>query len=190
MMEKKKLGFAFCGSFCTFRAAIDQLSELVKTYDVTPIMSYHASELDTRFGRALDFIEEIEQLCGHQVLKTIQDTEPIGPKKMFDLLVVAPCTGNTLAKLAHSITDTPVTMAVKSHLRTLRPVLLAVATNDALGGSGKNLGLILNTRHFYVVPMQQDDPFGKPNSLVARFSLLGEAAEAALGGRQLEPLFF
>ncbi len=188
-MSKKRLGFALCGSFCTFREVIDQLSKLSKNYEITPIMSFNASNLDTRFGRALDFVEELEQICGRPVLRTIQDTEPIGPKDMFDLLVVAPCTGNTLAKLAASITDTPVTMAVKSHLRGAKPVLLAVSTNDALSGSAKNLGTLLNLRHYYFVPMRQDNPTQKPNSLVARFDLLEEAIESALKEKQMEPLF-
>lgn len=188
-MSKKRVGFALCGSFCTFREVIDQLKELVQVYDVTPIMSFNAASLDTRFGKALDFIEELEQVCGHPVLKTIQETEPIGPKDMFDLLVVAPCTGNTLAKLAWSITDTPVTMAVKSHLRGAKPVLLAVSTNDALSGSAKNFGSLLNLKHYYFVPMKQDNPDQKPNSLVARFELLGEAMESALARKQLEPIF-
>lgn len=188
-MSKKKLGFAFCGSFCTFREVIDQLENLAKIYDITPIMSYNAANLDTRFGRALDFIEEIEGICGHPVMKTIQETEPIGPKNMFDLLVVAPCTGNTLAKLALSITDTPVTMAVKSHLRGAKPVLLAISTNDALSGSAKNFGALLNMKHYYFVPMRQDNPDKKPNSLVSRFDLLGDAIEGALERKQLEPIF-
>lgn len=188
-MSKKKLGFALCGSFCTFREVIDELEKLTDTYDITPIMSYNASTLDTRFGRALDFIEELERICGHHVIQTIQDAEPIGPKGMFDLLVVAPCTGNTLAKLASSITDTPVTMAVKSHLRGAKPVLLAVSTNDALSGSAKNLGALLNMKHFYFVPMRQDNPEKKPNSLVARFDLLPEAIEESFANRQLQPLF-
>lgn len=188
-MSKKRVGFALCGSFCTLREVIDQLAELARNYDITPIMSYNAANLDTRFGRALDFIEELERVCGRPVIKTIQEAEPIGPKNMFDLLVVAPCTGNTLAKLALSITDTPVTMAVKSHLRGAKPVLLAISTNDALSGSAKNFGALLNTKHYYFVPMRQDNPNQKPNSLVARFDLLGDAMEAAMKELQLEPLF-
>ena len=188
-MNRKRIGFALCGSFCTFREVIDELKKLTKDYDITPIMSFNAANLDTRFGRALYFIEELEQVCGRPVMKTIQEAEPVGPKDMFDLLVVAPCTGNTLAKLALSITDTPVTMAVKSHLRGAKPVLLAVSTNDALSGSAKNLGALLNMKHYYFVPMRQDNPTQKPNSLVARFGLLDQAIEAALERRQLEPLF-
>ena len=165
------------------------MAELARNYDITPIMSYNAANLDTRFGRALDFIEELERVCGRPVIKTIQEAEPIGPKNMFDLLVVAPCTGNTLAKLALSITDTPVTMAVKSHLRGAKPVLLAISTNDALSGSAKNFGALLNTKHYYFVPMRQDNPNQKPNSLVARFDLLGDAMEAAMKELQLDPLF-
>ena len=188
-MEKKRVGFALCGSFCTFREVLDRLPALTERYEITPIMSFHAAGMDTRFGKAADFIDELERVCGRPVLRTIQETEPIGPKEMFDLLVVAPCTGNTLAKLALSITDTPVTMAVKSHLRGAKPVLLAVSTNDALSGSAKNIGALMNLKHFYFVPLRQDSPGKKPNSLVARFDLLEESMEAALDGRQIEPLF-
>lgn len=188
-MNKKKIGFALCGSFCTFREVIDELEKMTDTYDITPIMSFNASSLDTRFGRALDFIEELERICGREVIQTIQEAEPIGPNEMFDLLVVAPCTGNTAAKLANGVTDTPVTMAVKSHLRGAKPVVLAVSTNDALSGSAKNLGTLLNTKHYYFVPVQQDNPNKKPNSLVARFDLLRETIESALEEKQLQPLF-
>ena len=188
-MEKKKVGFALCGSFCTFRPVIDQMKQLSEIYDITPIMSFHAANMDTRFGRALDFVEELEQVCGHHVIKSIQEAEPIGPKEMFDLLVVSPCTGNTLAKLAASITDTPVTMAVKSHLRGAKPVLIGVSTNDALSGNAKNIGQLMNMKHFYFVPMRQDDPVKKPNSLVARFDLLAPAMEAAMDAKQMQPVF-
>ena len=140
-MDKIKLGFALCGSFCTFSKAIPKIKYLVDSgYDVMPIMSFHAYETDTRFGKASDFAAQMEEITGHPVLHTLVDTEPIGPKRMFDLLIVAPCTGNTLAKLALGIVDTPVTMAVKSHLRNSRPVVIAVSTNDALSNSAKNIG--------------------------------------------------
>lgn len=188
-MSKKRIGFALCGSFCTFREVIDRLPELTKKYEITPIMSFNAASLDTRFGKALDFIEELEQVCGRSLIQTIEEAEPIGPKDMFDLLVVAPCTGNTLAKLNLSITDTPVTMAVKSHLRGAKPVLLGLSTNDALSGAAKNFGGLMNTKHYYFVPMKQDDPAKKPNSLVSRFDLLEEAMETALERKQIQPIF-
>ena len=187
-MSKKRVGFALCGSFCTLREVIDQLAELARNYDITPIMSYNAANLDTRFGRALDFIEELERVCGRPVIKTIQEAEPIGPKNMFDLLVVAPCTGNTLAKLAHSIADTPVTMAAKSHLRNGRPILVAVSTNDALGGAAENIGKLLARKHYYFVPFGQDDPLNKPTSMVADFTKIPQAMMEALGGRQMQPI--
>ena len=188
-MSRPKLGIAFTGSFCTFRTVIDELKIISPFYDLTPIFSYHAASLDTRFGSAKSFLEETEQVCGHKPLLTIPETEPIGPLDLFDLVVVAPCTGNTLAKLANSITDTPVTMAVKSHLRSQKPVLLAVSTNDALSGGAKNLGLLINTKNYYFVPMMQDSPEKKPSSLVSRFDLLAESIEAALERRQLQPIF-
>lgn len=188
-MEKIKLGFALCGSFCTFSKAIPQVRYLVDMgYDVTPVMSFYAYELDTRFGKAADFVAQLEEITGHSVLHTIEETEPVGPKKMFDLLVVAPCTGNTLAKLALGIVDTPVTMAVKSHLRNGRPVLIAVSTNDALSNSAKNIGALLNRRHYYFVPMAQDNHEKKPTSVVADFEKIPEAITAALAGKQLQPV--
>lgn len=190
-MEKIKIGFAMCGSFCTFRQAIQQMEQLVTMgYDVTPIMSFHAFSLDTRFGKADDFVQEIEGVCGHPVIHTLQQAEPIGPKKMFDLLLVAPCTGNTLAKLANSIVDTPVTMACKSHLRNGRPVLLAVSTNDAMSGCAKNIGMLMNYKNYYFVPLMQDDSEKKPTSLVACFDQIPQALEAALAHQQLQPLFW
>lgn len=190
-MEKTKIGFAMCGSFCTFRPVIKEMEHLVSLgYDVTPIMSFHAYSLDTRFGKAEDFVQEIEGICGHPVIHTIQQAEPIGPKKMFDLLLVAPCTGNTLAKLANSIVDTPVTMSCKSHLRNGRPVLIAVSSNDAMSGCAKNIGMLLNYKNYYFVPMSQDDSEKKPTSLVARFDMIPQALEAALAGRQLQPMLW
>lgn len=189
-MDKIKLGFALCGSFCTFSKAIAQVKYLVDLgYDVTPIMSFHAYSLDTRFGKAEDFIMELEAITGHAVMHTITETEPVGPKKMFDLLIVAPCTGNTLAKLALGIVDTPVTMAVKSHLRNGRPVVIAVSTNDALSNSAKNIGALFNRKYYYFVPMSQDNYEKKPSSVVADFDKISDTAAAALEGRQLQPLF-
>lgn len=189
-MERKKIGFAMCGSFCTFQPALEQLHRLAEEgHSLLPIMSYNASSTDTRFGRASDFIWELEDTCGKKVIKTIPDAEPIGPKHMVDLMVVAPCTGNTLAKLACGITDTPVTMAVKSALRIGIPVVLCCATNDAMAASGPNLLRLLNTKNVYLVPLRQDDPVKKPVSLVADFTLLPQAIALALEGKQFQPVF-
>lgn len=189
-MSKTSIGFALCGSFCTFSKAISQMKELVSlSYDVIPIMSYNAASTDTRFGNAKDFIEEIEDITNNKIISTITEAEPIGPKKMCDLLTICPCTGNTLGKLCAGITDTPVTMAAKSHMRILRPVLLCVATNDALGASAQNIGRLLNTKNVYFVPMSQDDPVNKPNSLVSHFELLPQCVENALNGIQSQPIF-
>lgn len=189
-MEKTCIGYALCGSFCTFSKAISEMTKLVRLgYDVIPIMSETAYSTDTRFGKAKDFIFEIENLTGKKIIHTIKDAEPIGPKKMCDLLVVSPCTGNTLGKISGGITDTAVTMAVKSHLRIQRPVLLCVATNDGLGASAQNIGKLLNTKNIYFVPLSQDDPDAKPNSLVSHFDLIEECVTAALEHKQCQPVF-
>lgn len=189
-MEKKTFGFAMCGSFCTFAKAIEQMREIAEAgYRILPVMSYNAYTTDTRFGKAGDFIWEVEDICGRKVLKSIVDTEPIGPKKLVDLMIVAPCTGNTLAKLAAGITDTPVTMAAKSCLRIGLPVILCAATNDALAASAQNIGRLMNTKNIFFVPFSQDDPEQKPTSAVADFSQLLPTVEAALKGRQLQPVF-
>lgn len=184
-----RIGFALTGSFCTFARVAKVIETLVdQGWQVTPILSFHAGALDTRFGAAAEWRARLEALTGHAPIDTIEAAEPIGPKAMFDVLAVAPCTGNTLAKLAHGVTDTPVTMAVKSHLRGDKPVVLAVSTNDALSGSASNLGTLLNRRHYYFVPLRQDAPRAKPRSLVAAMELLPETASAALTGRQLQPI--
>ena len=189
-MTKATIGFAMCGSFCTFSKAFEQMRGLVEDgYEVIPIMSGIAASTDTSFGKARDMIKRAEEITGKQVLTTSVETEPIGPGKMCDLLVIAPCTGNTLAKLSLGVTDTSVTMAAKSHLRILRPVLLCVATNDALGASAQNIGRMLNTKNIYFVPLKQDDPVKKPNSLVADFRKLKPCVEAALEKRQVQPVF-
>lgn len=190
-MNDITFGYALCGSFCTFSKSLEQMKFLAEQgYNLVPIMSYNAAKTDTRFGKADDFIQEIEEICGRKLIQTIVGAEPIGPKKMVDLMIVAPCTGNTLAKLANGITDTPVTMAVKSNLRIGRPVLLAPATNDALAASAQNIGKLLNTKNVYFVPMSEDDPIKKPYSLVSDFTQLLPAALAALKGEQLQPVFF
>lgn len=183
------LGFAMCGSFCTMGSAMKQLEELREKYSILPVMSNNVYETDTRFGKAEDFINKAQELTGHQVLHTIVETEPIGPKHLADAMVVCPCTGNTLSKIALGITDTPVTMAVKSTLRVGLPVVICLASNDAIAASGQNAARLMNTKNVYFVPLSQDDPLKKPFSLVADFSLLGETIEAALAGRQLQPIY-
>lgn len=188
-MRELTLGFAMCGSFCTFEKAFEQLRRTAAAgYQLVPIMSDNAYGTDTRFGRASDFIWEAEDICGRKVIHTIAGAEPLGPKRMIDALVIAPCTGNTLAKLAHGITDTPVTMAAKSCLRIGLPVVLCTATNDALAASAQNIGRLMNTKNVYFVPLRQDDPEQKPTSAVSDFELLLPAVEAALKGRQLQPV--
>ena len=190
-MDRIRLGFAMTGSFCTFGKTVPQI-EAIKDlgYDVFPIMSAMSYETDTRFGKAQDFIDRIEEICGHKIIHTIKEAEPIGPKALLDILVVAPCTGNTLGTLANGITDSSVTMAVKAHLRNQRPVVLAVSTNDALGASAKNIGVLLNQKNIYFVPMRQDDPLKKPQSIVADFGQIPQALECALKGLQLQPVIF
>ena len=184
-----RIGCAMTGSFCTFRAAFDAWRALRATgAELIPILSFNAGSLDNRFYTAAESRQILTEICGHEILDSIPAVEPIGPKKLLDLLIVAPCTGNTLAKIAAGITDTPVALAVKSHLRNARPVLLAISTNDALSGSAQNIGKLLNTRNIYFVPFRQDDPTGKPNSVVARFDLLPESANLALQGRQIQPI--
>lgn len=182
-------GFALTGSFCTFRTVLPQVKAVAeKGASLLPIMSTAAAETDTRFGTAAFFREQLEDICGKKIIATIRDAEPIGPKKLLDILIVAPCTGNTLAKLAKGIADSPVTMAVKAHLRNARPVLLAVSTNDGLAAAAKNIGQLLNTKHIFFVPFGQDDPAGKPTSLVAHMDQIVPAMAEALYERQLQPV--
>ena len=189
-MNDHTFGFALCGSFCTFERVIDEMRKIVEQgYRLLPILSENARSMDTRFGRAEDFIWEIEDICGTKVMKSIVDAEPIGPRQMVDAMIVAPCTGNTLGKLANGITDTTVTMAVKSALRVGTPIILAPSTNDALAASAQNLGRLMNVKHIYFVPMRQDSPEKKPYSLVSDFSQILPATLAAMEGRQLQPVF-
>ncbi len=189
-MSQLQVGWAVTGSFCTFDRTLRQIEELVgQGMEITPILSVNAATVDTRFGKAADFRERLTAICGHLPLTTLTGVEPIGPKKMFDVLVVAPCTGSTLGRLACGISDTPVTLAVKSHLRRSLPVVLAVSTNDALGGSMRSIAQLKNQKHIYFVPMRQDDPVNKPNSLVAEFSEILPTVVAALKGQQIQPLF-
>jgi dipicolinate synthase subunit B len=183
-----KIGFALCGSFCTFSDVFPMMELLSRDHQVTPIFSLNSGSIDSRFGEAREHLQTAVEICGRPPIRTIPDAEPIGPKKLFDILVIAPCTGNTLAKLAHSIADTPVTMAAKSHLRNGRPVLVAVSTNDGLAGAAENIGKLLARKHYYFVPFGQDDPKNKPTSLVADFGLIPLAIEEAMQGRQIQPL--
>jgi len=189
-MNDVKLGFAMCGSFCTMKRAIEQLERLAaQGYDILPIMSENVYSTDTYFGKASDFIRQVESLTGKEVIHTISQAEPIGPKKLIDCLVIAPCTGNTMAKLANGVTDTSVTMAAKAHLRNGRPVVIALASNDALGANAKNFGMLINTKNVYFVPVNQDDPVKKPQSLVADMTQISETVKAAISGRQIQPIF-
>lgn len=184
-----KLGFALCGSFCTFSKVIPYIRELKKSgIDVIPIMSFNAYSTDTRFGTAEGFISEIEEICGNKIIHTLTDAEPIGPKKLIDALVIAPCTGNTLAKLSLGIADTPVTLAAKSTLRNANPVIIAVSTNDALSNAAKNIGSLMNYKNVYFVPYSQDDSKNKPTSIVADFSKVADTLYEAMVGRQLQPM--
>lgn len=187
----KTAGFALTGSFCTFAKTIPQIEKLQNAgFDVIPIMSFAAYETDTRFGLAEDFRDKIIKITGHEIIHTIKDAEPIGPKALLDVLVIAPATGNTLAKIANGINDTPVTMAAKAHLRNSRPLVLAVSTNDALSSAAQNIGRILNFKNIYFVPMSQDNTVKKPASLVADFEQIVPAVEKALEGKQFQPIIF
>ena len=183
-----EIGFALCGSFCTYDQVFPVMEELAKIHHVIPIFSFSSSSIDSRFGTSTDHLEHSRKICGRSPLQTIEGAEPIGPKKLLDALIIAPCTGNTLAKLAHSIADTPVTMAAKSHLRNGRPVIIAVSTNDALAGAAENIGKLLARKHYYFVPFGQDDAQNKPTSMVADFTLIPQTLEAALEGRQIQPI--
>ncbi len=190
-MNKNTVGFALCGSFCTFKKVIPQMKKLVdEGYCVIPIMSPTAYATDTRFGKAVDFNNEIEEICNNKIIYTISGAEPIGPKEMLDALIIAPCTGNTLGKLANGISDTSVTLATKAHLRNQRPVIIAVSTNDALGTSARNIGTLMNSKHIYFVPMRQDDHINKPNSIVAEFDYIpGTVREVIETKTQPQPMF-
>lgn len=188
-MERITVGYAFCGSFCTISQSVEALRELAKLdINLIPIMSGIVYTTDTRFGKAEDLRKTVSELCGHEIIHDIPAAEPIGPKNLLDYLIVAPCTGNTLSKIALGITDTAVTMSVKAHLRNNKPVILGLATNDALGASAKNIGLLHNTQNIYFVPYRQDDPTGKNNSLVCDFKKIPETLLAAQNGIQLQPV--
>ena len=182
------VGFALCGSFCTFSEIFPVMEEVTKQHKVIPIFSFSATTIDSRFGAAQEHLRKAEEICGTKVLCNIEAVEPIGPKKLLDALIIAPCTGNTLAKLSHSIADTPVTMAAKSHLRNGRPVIVAISTNDALAGAAENIGKLLARKHYYFVPFGQDDAAKKPTSIVADFSKIPQTLELALAGQQIQPI--
>ena len=184
-----RIGYALTGSYCTFEKSLMQAEKLVELgAELIPIMSENAASTDTRFGTAAEHIKRLRDICGRDVITSVADAEPIGPKSLTDIMAVIPCTSNTAAKLAGSITDTAVTMAVKSHLRGGKPVVLAIASNDSLLGSARNIGELFNRRNYYFVPMKQDDIIKKPASLVAEFDMLPDAIEEALDAIQLRPI--
>ena len=188
-IENLNIGVGITGSYCTFKDMLELLSKLKeKGANVTPIMSYNAYENDTRFGTASDYISKIEQICNHRVLNSIVDVEPIGPKKLLDILLVLPCTGNTISKIANAISDTPVTCAVKSQLRNQKPVLLAISTNDALSGNAQNIGKLLNTKNIFFVPFRQDDPINKPASIIYIKDKVIASIEKAIHNKQIQPI--
>ena len=185
------IGFALTGSFCTFSKVLPEIQRLVDMgAEVYPIMSEMAYSTDTRFGEAEYFRRPIENMTGRKIIHSITDAEPIGPRHYLDVLVVAPCTGNTIAKIANGITDSTVTMASKAHLRNARPLVITVSTNDGLGSSAKNIGMLMNMQNVYFVPFNQDDPIKKPNSLVADMTKIAPAVECALDKAQIQPMFF
>ena len=190
-MNQINIGFALTGSYCTFAEVIPQVERLAEEgYNLFPIMSGNAYQTDTRFDKAKDFVHTLEEICGKPVASTLVEVEPIGPKKLLDLLVIAPCTGNTLAKLATGITDSSVTLAAKAHLRNGRPVLIAVSTNDALSNGAKNIGGLLNYKNIYFVPMAQDDSGNKPTSIVADFQKIPDSVNKALMNNQPQPILY
>lgn len=189
-MNNLTVGFALCGSFCTFDKAINQIKNLKeKGIEIIPIMSFNAYSINTRFGKASDHISKIESLCENKIISTIEQAEPIGPKKLLDIMIIEPCTGNTIAKLASGIADTPVTLAAKAHLRNNKPILIAVSTNDALSAAATNIGKLLNCKNIYFVPMRQDDCVNKPRSVVADFEKTHDAMMNALIGNQIQPIY-
>ncbi len=189
LFDNVNIGFAMTGSFCTFGKTVPKIKELVDNgANVIPIMSYNAYELDTKFGKAIDTIDEIEKITNKKIIHTIQDAEPIGPKKMTDILVIAPASGNTISKLSNGIIDTPVIMAAKSHLRNEKPLLIAVSTNDALGNSAENIGNLLARKNYYFVPCRQDNPITKPRSIVFDPDYLIKSIQFALNDEQIQPM--
>ena len=187
-MNKPRVGIALCGSYCTYDRLFSQLISLVDKYELVPVMSESAAATDTRFGAAGDFVSRLTALCGAEPVHSIAEAEPLGPAEPMEALIIAPCTGNTMAKINHGITDTAVTMAAKAHLRNSKPLVIAFSTNDALSGSAPNIAGLLNRKNVYFVPFGQDDPVKKPFSMASDFSLIGKTLESALTGKQLQPL--
>ena len=181
-----KIGYALCGSFCTHARSVAMLELLSHEHEIVPIASETVVTCDTRFGRASELINKIESICSRKIISNIVDAEPLGPREVLDALIISPCTGNTLAKIANGITDTAVTMAAKAHLRGDRPLIIALSTNDALSANLKNLATLLERKNVYFVPLTQDDPLSKPHSLVCELSLLPETLDAAMQGRQYQ----
>lgn len=188
ILKSKNIGFGFTGSFCTFSIAKEILKELAIENNVTAIMSFNSYNLDTKFGKATDHINEIGNITGNKIIHTIEDAEPIGPKKLFDILVICPCSGNTIAKLSNDIIDTPITMAVKSHLRNSRPVVIAISTNNGLSGAAENIGRLLNRKNYYFVPFRQDNPITKPRSIVFDKTYVIKTIEEAIEYKQIQPI--
>lgn len=187
-LDNKNIGFALTGSFCTFEKTIQEMKKLSKKCNLIPIMSFNSYSLDTKFGKAIDIKDEIERICNRKIINTIPDAEPIGPKKMLDLLVIAPCSGNTIAKLSNDIIDTPVTMACKSALRNNTPIVLGISTNNALSGAAENIGRLLNRKNYFFIPFKQDNPITKPRSMVFDTTYLEKTIEEALEYRQISPI--
>lgn len=188
-IKGKKIGFVLTGSFCTFSKVIPKMKEILKQgAEILPIMSFNSYHLDTKFGKANDIVEEIEEITGKKIIHTIMDAEPIGPKKMTDIMIIAPCSGNTMSKLACDIIDTPATMAAKSHLRNSRPLVIAPSTNNGLSGNAENIGKLLNRKHYYFVPFRQDNPITKPRSIVFDAEYIIKTLEYALEGEQISPI--
>lgn len=188
-LEGKKVGFVMTGSFCTFKTTIPYMKKIIEEKaEIVPIMSFNAYNLDTKFGKSADFISEIENITHKKIIHTITDAEPIGPKKMTDIMVIAPCTGNTIAKLVNGITDTPATMAAKSHLRNNNPLVIAPSTNDGLSGNASNIGVLLNRTNYFFVPFKQDNPITKPRSIVFDVTYLIKTLETALDREQIQPI--
>ena len=188
-LNNKNIGIALTGSFCTFENAFHEVERLIESgAKLYPIFSFNSQSINSRFGTAADFLKKMKDLTGNEPILTIEDAEPIGPKKYLDVMAIIPCTGNTLAKLANGITDTPVLMAAKAHLRNGKPLVISLATNDALGMNLKNIGALLNCKNVYFVPFGQDSPTGKPNSMIAHTNLLTLTIESALEGKQIQPV--
>lgn len=188
-LENRDIGFAFTSSFCTFKSTIEQLKKIVNlNANVTPIMSFNSYTMDTKFGKAKDFISEIETITKNEIIHSIQAAEPIGPKNLFDILIIAPCTGNTIAKLANDIIDTPVTMAAKAHLRNNKPLVIAPSTNNGLSGAAENIGKLLNIKNYFFVPFKQDNPITKPRSIVFSPTYIIKTLEYALDNEQVQPI--